>query len=49
MLARWKRKQKEHKENAFPGLGKVRRGTNLKDKTASLRRNWQSSRRNGTY
>jgi len=39
MLARLKRKQKEYKENAFPGLGKVRQGRDLKDKTASLRRN----------
>jgi len=36
MFARWKKKQKEHKENAFPGLSKVRQGTDLKDKTASL-------------
>jgi len=30
MLARWKRKQKEYKENAFSGLGKVRRGRDHK-------------------
>jgi len=37
MLARWKREQEEYKYNAFPCLCKVRRGTDLKDKTASLR------------
>jgi len=41
--------QEEYKDNAFPGLGKVRRGRIWKKKTASLKRNWHSSRRNAIY
>jgi len=38
MLARWKREQEEYKDNAFPGLGKVRRGTDLEEENRRLKK-----------
>jgi len=38
MLARWKREQEEYKDNVFPGLGKVRRGTDLEEENRRLKK-----------
>ena len=38
MLARWRKEQSDHGDRAFPGLGKMRRGTELEEENRRLKK-----------